>query len=161
VPSGPIVIGYDGSPASQRAIGAAAELLAPRPALVIVVWNPGLGFELAELPTASVGLPPAQVDMRTAMEVDQALYQRAQALAEQGAQRAREAGLRAEALVVGEDMDVPVADAIVRVAIDRDAPAVVVGAHSGGPLGESPGSIARRVVRRAPCPVVLVRAGEH
>jgi hypothetical protein len=49
---GPIVIGYDGSVAAEHAVREAGELLGGRPALVVVVWNQGLGFELLELPTA-------------------------------------------------------------------------------------------------------------
>jgi nucleotide-binding universal stress UspA family protein len=161
VPSGPIVIGYDGSPASERAIRDSAELLAPRPAVVVVAWKPGLGFELVELPTSSVGLPPLSIDIGRALEIEDALFERAQRLAEKGAGLARDAGYQAEALVVADDPDVPIADTIVRVARERDAPALVVGAHGHGRLGETPGSVARRVVRQAPCPVVLVRAPDE
>jgi hypothetical protein len=58
--SGPIVIGYDGSPAAEHAVAEAGDLLNGRLALVVVVWNQGLGFELLELPTATIGLPPAR-----------------------------------------------------------------------------------------------------
>ena len=41
VSSGPIIIGYDGSPVADHAIREAAALLGPRPALVVVVWESG------------------------------------------------------------------------------------------------------------------------
>ena len=42
-----IVIGYDGSPASDHAIRSSHALLSPRPLLVVVVWEPGHGLRAA------------------------------------------------------------------------------------------------------------------
>jgi nucleotide-binding universal stress UspA family protein len=152
------LIAYDGSPGAERAIRDSGRLLSGRRALVVVVWKAGLGFELVELPTASLGLPPATVDVRTAMELDRELQERAQLLARKGAGLARDAGFEAEGLVVAEDHETAVAEAIVREAGDRDAAAVVVGAHGHGPLSSVIlGSISRDVIRHAPCPVVVVR----
>jgi nucleotide-binding universal stress UspA family protein len=65
-------------------------------------------------------------------------------------------GLPAESLVVADDMSI--ADTLIRVAAEQDAPAVVVGAHRHGALSEVLlGSTSRDVVRRAPCPAVVVR----
>jgi hypothetical protein len=50
VGNGPVVIGYDGAPSSRRALKQAAPLLTPRRALVIVVWEPGVAFELLNAP---------------------------------------------------------------------------------------------------------------
>jgi nucleotide-binding universal stress UspA family protein len=157
--SGPILVAYDGSPASEHALRQAGELLAPRPALVVVVTKEGVGFELMELPTANVGLPPAALDVRTAIEVDEAMHEHAQRLAQKGVGLARDAGFEAEGLAVAEDLHVPVAEAIVRVANERDAQAVVVGAHGHSKLGDVIlGSTSRDVIRQAPCPVVVGRA---
>jgi nucleotide-binding universal stress UspA family protein len=156
--SGPVVIGYDGSAASDRAVHEAADLLSERKALVVVVYKAGVAFEALELPTVT-GLPPAPVDIRTALEVDEAIYERAQRLAQHGAGLAREAGFDAEGIVVAEEFDVSIAATIVRVARERDAQAVVVGAHHRGRLDELLlGSTSRGVVRNAPCPVLVVRA---
>jgi nucleotide-binding universal stress UspA family protein len=157
--SGPILVAYDGSPASEHALRQAGELLAPRPALVVVVTKEGVGFELMELPTANVGLPPAALDVRTAIEVDETMHEHAQRLAQKGVGLARDAGFEAEGLAVAEDLHVPVAEAIVRVANERDAQAVVVGAHGHSKLGDVIlGSTSRDVIRHAPCPVVVARA---
>ena len=105
-----VVIGYDGSDAAERAIREAGGLLSGRPALVVVVWKAGLGWELVELPTTSIGLPPASIDVRTVVEIDQAMAERAQKLAEQGARVARDAGFKADGLAVAEDVETPIAE---------------------------------------------------
>jgi nucleotide-binding universal stress UspA family protein len=159
---GPVLIGYDGSPAAEHAIREGGSLLSGRPALVLVVWKAGLGFEIVELPTATIGLPPAPIDIHTAAEIDRAMAERAQRMAQHGAQLAREVGLEADGLAVADDPDVPVAETIVRVARQRDAQAVVVGAHGHGRVGSVLlGSISRDVIRQAPCPVVVVRGADE
>jgi nucleotide-binding universal stress UspA family protein len=152
---GPIVIGFDGTSASEHGLREAAALLAPRRALVVVVWEAGAAFEMMELPN-TVGIPPAPIDIRTATELDRALYERAQRLAQHGAELAKETGLEAEGLAVADD--VTVADTLVRLARERDAQALVVGAHGHGRLSEVLlGSTSNEVVRRAECPVLVVR----
>jgi nucleotide-binding universal stress UspA family protein len=150
----PIVVAYDATPAAERALREAAALLAGRPALVLVVWKAGLAFELIALPASSIGLPPAPLDIRAALAAEESAYEGARRAAEQAAQLARELGLDAEPLVVADEPEVPVSETIVSVARERDAQAVVVGAHRhGGILG----GVTRGVVRDAPCPVVVVR----
>jgi nucleotide-binding universal stress UspA family protein len=161
VHAGPIVIGFDGSPAAQQAAQESGALLSGRRAVVVVVWKQGLGFELLALPTI-VGLPPVELDTRTALEIDQQMYERAQQLAQQGAEIAREAGLEAGSLAVAEDPDVPIGDVLVRVARERDAAAVVVAPHGHGPVAQAlPGRLSNDVMRSAACPVVVVRPHEH
>ena len=156
--SGPIVIGYDGTEASDHAIAEAGRLLEGRPALVVVVYKQGLGFEAAELPTVTMGFPPAPLDVRTALEIDAAIYEGAQRMAQQGAERAMDAGFEAEGLAVADDVEIPVAETLVKVASERDAPAIVVGAHGHGRLSTVVlGSTSRDVIRKASCPVVVVR----
>jgi nucleotide-binding universal stress UspA family protein len=155
---GPVVIGYDGSPAAERALAEAAALLGPRPALVVVVWEAGRAFEAAEWAALTLDTPAPTVDLRTAFELDQAAYASAERTAHQGEGLARSMGLPAEALVVADE--VSVADTLIRVARERDSPAVVVGAHRHGALSEVLlGSTSRDLVRHAPCPVVVIREG--
>jgi nucleotide-binding universal stress UspA family protein len=155
--SGPILIGYDGTAASERAVRETAELLPGRPALVVVVVKTGLAFELIELPASSIGLPPASIDIRTALEVEQSLLEGARRGAERAAALARDLGIDAEPLVVAEDPEVAVDETLVRLARERDAQVVVVGAHAHGPII---GSISRGVVRRAACPALVVRESD-
>jgi nucleotide-binding universal stress UspA family protein len=149
-----VVIGYDGSPVADRAVAEAAGLLAPRPALVVVVWEAGRGFEAAW----PVGLeaPVPVLDIRTALELEEAFYEAAERTARQGAALAMSMGLQAESLVVADDISV--ADTLIRVTRERDAAAVVVGAHRHGALSEVLlGSTSRDVIRHAPCPAIVVR----
>ncbi|MEA2268370.1 MAG: hypothetical protein QOC64_980 [Solirubrobacteraceae bacterium] len=159
--TGPIVIAFDGTPDAEAALREAAELLRTRKAVVVVVWKQGLAFELMELP-AVTGLPPAPIDVRTALEIDERLYESARHLAQQGARLASELGLEAEGLAVAEDPDVPVSAPIVRVARERDSQAIVVAPHHHGKRGPLVlGSVSRDVVRHAPCPVVMAIADEE
>jgi nucleotide-binding universal stress UspA family protein len=155
--AGPIVIGYDGTNDSERALRDGGSLLKPWAAVVVVVWKQGLGFEYLELPS-TVGLPPAAIDIRTALEIDKKLYERAQRLAQHGARLAREVGLAAEALAVAEDLETPISETLVSVAKQRDSRAMVVGGHGHGGLL---GATVRGVIREAPCPVVVTGPAEH
>jgi nucleotide-binding universal stress UspA family protein len=151
--SGPVVIGYDDSAASRQTVREAAALLAPRPAIVVVVWEAGLAYET--LSAGTIGLPPATIDVRAAMEINEEERDRAQRLAQQGAALAREVGFEAEGLVVADE--VPVGKTLARVAEERDSQAIVVGARRKKGLPELLGSTARDVLRHAPCPVVVIR----
>lgn len=156
MPSAAVVIGFDGSPGSDRALREAADLLARRPAVVVVVWKRGLAFELMELPTATEGLPPSRLDLGSALETERSLYENARRLAEQGAAIARDAGFDAEPLVAADDVDTPVAETLVRVARDRDAAGIVVLRHPR--RGEwIIGSTTRDVIRHADRSVVVAR----
>jgi nucleotide-binding universal stress UspA family protein len=154
VRSGPVVIGYDSTAAALQALAEAAALLRGREALVVTVWKAGLGFELVALPASSIGLPPAPVDVRTALDIERGQFEAAQRAAEQCAEHARRMGLEAQPLVVADDPETPVSETLVRVAKERDAAVLVVGAHAHGPVL---GGIARAVVRDAECPVLVSR----
>jgi nucleotide-binding universal stress UspA family protein len=157
----PILIAYDGSPSADHAIREGGRLLPGRRALVLVVYKQGTGFELAELPAVSIGAPPAPLDIRAALEVDQELAERSQMMAQHGAEMAREAGFEAEALAVADDVDTAVAETIVTVAREQSADAIVVGAHGHSRLSEAVlGSTSRDVIRRAPCPVLIARPAQ-
>ena len=158
--SGPIVIGYDGSPASDHAVREAGTLLAGREALVVVVWEASVAYQVTAVPVATLGLAPVPLDVRTARKIEVAAYEGAQHLAEQGVSLAREAGFDGEGLVVADELSV--ADTLVRVAAERDASAIAVGARGRGAVGGLLlGSTSQGVIRRAKCPVVVVRHHQH
>ena len=152
--SGPVLIAYDATPASAKAIREGATLLAGRPGLVLVVWKPRLAFDAIALPTSGIGLPAAPLDIRATLEAEDHLYDAARRAAEHGAQLAREHGVDAQPLVVADEPEIGVDETISTVASERGAQAVVVGGHAHGPIV---GAIVRGVIKRAPCPVVVVR----
>ena len=149
-----MLIAYDGTKTSEQALREAAALLEGRPALLVIVVKPGLAFELIELPASSIGLPPAPLDVRAALETERALYEGAQRAAQRAAALARSLGLEANGLVVVEDPEVTVAETLLRIAREREAEAITVGAH---PHGGLLGSTTRAVVRDARCAVLVVR----
>jgi len=154
--SGPVLIGFDGSDASAHAVREAGALLGPRDALVVVVWEPDAAYQVAAVPMIPLSLTPVAVDVGRAMEVEKELYAGAQEMAQQGADVAREAGFEAEPLVVADVLSVP--ETLVRVADERDAQTIVVGASGRGGLSELLlGSTSRGVIKRATRPVVVVR----
>ena len=145
------MFGYDGSPASERSLRLTAPLVAPKRALVVTVWDPRVGFKVL-----TPSIPPAPIDIRAALEIDESLYEDARRMAEQGAATARNLGFDAEALAVADVLTV--AATLVRLARERDAAAIVVGTHGHQAVREIlVGSTARDVIRTAPCPVTVVR----
>jgi nucleotide-binding universal stress UspA family protein len=156
---GPVVIAFDGSPTALRALQEAAELLAPRPGLVVVVWEAGAAYDFATLPSAGFELPPARLDLRAAAELDQALYADAERLARHGAAIASSRGMPADALAVADELTV--SETIARVAREVDAATVVVGRHDHSALHDVLlGSTTKGLLRHAPCPVLVVRHTE-
>jgi nucleotide-binding universal stress UspA family protein len=152
VREGPIIIGYDGSAASQRAVTETGMLLGKREALVVTVWEAGAGFALVEDPT----IPPAPIDFRLAFEYEEQLYEGARQRAERGARSAIAAGLDAEGLAVADESTVW--ESLVRLATERDAACVAVGSHGHRALREVfIGTTTRHLIQHAPCPVLAVR----
>jgi nucleotide-binding universal stress UspA family protein len=154
----PVVIAYDGSESAEHALREAGALLPGRKALVVAVWKAGVGLEAIELPASSMGLPPSALDVDAALDADRALYERAQRLAAHGTALATDAGFEAEALAVADEPAVSVAETLARLASEREAQAIVVGAHGHGRVGQVLlGSTSRDLIRHATCPVVVVR----
>ncbi len=150
--SGPALVGYDGSPAAERALQAAIDLVGAVPMLVVVIWEAGLPFDLVAAPTVD----PAPIDIRAALELDQQLYDRAQRWAEQAAAEARARGRSADGLVVADEMSP--ADTLIRLAAERDAAVIVVGRHGHRAVRDAlVGGTTRELIRRAPCPVLVAR----
>jgi nucleotide-binding universal stress UspA family protein len=144
----PILVCYDGSPGAARAVEAASILFPGRRAIVLYVW-PGVAAERVRT-TSVEGVRDELVE-----EVRVAARREAAAVADEGTSLARRAGLEAKPLTV--ETRERVSDAIVRVATEESAAAVVIGRPSRTRLGSLlPGSVSRSVVEHCPTPTVVV-----
>jgi nucleotide-binding universal stress UspA family protein len=153
--SGTAIVGFDGTATAERAVREAGGLLAPRRALVVVAIEAGATFGTVLAPVLAAGLPATELEIRNAAQAEDAVIEEAVDLARKGAALAQEVGLEAESLVVSDD--VPVASTLLRVADERDASVVVVGAHRRGALSRLLlGSTAKDVLERARRPVLVV-----
>lgn len=150
-----ILIAYDGSADSQSAIDTAAQLFAGQPATVLSVWEPFV--EVMTRTGAGVAFGPSMID---GAEIDKASEQAAKERADEGAQRAREAGLdptqgRADV------SHGTVAATILRAADDCGASAVVMGTRGlRGLKSMLLGSVSHAVLQHADLPVMIVPSAE-
>jgi len=160
MPSRPVVIAFDGSPAALRALQEAAELLAPRPGLVVVVWEAGVAYDYATIPSTGLDLPPAQFDLRSAAKLDEAVYSDARELARKGAGIATSLGMPADGMAVADELTV--GETLVQVARDVDAATLVVGRHGHSALRDVLlGSTTKHLLHNTPCPLLVGRHVEN
>jgi nucleotide-binding universal stress UspA family protein len=152
----PIVIAYDGSTAARSAVRQAGLLFAPRPAVVLTVWEPGLAEFMLMPGTGGMGTMMMPYDPTVVRDIDRAAEDHAHDIAEDGAQLARSEGLVAEALAVRDATDT--VGALVAAADEHDAAAIVVGSRGlRGLKSKLLGSTSAGVLGRSNRPVVIVR----
>jgi nucleotide-binding universal stress UspA family protein len=140
----PILICYDGSADSDRAIVAAAALLGPRRAVVVDIGPLLTGSEsIAALSSVVPGTAFEDMNMDGAMEKARA-----------GAGRAREAGFNAEPRA---ELAEPFWQGIVDVADEIDAAVIVIGSRGLKGIREQfEGSVSHEVAAHAGRPVLIV-----
>jgi nucleotide-binding universal stress UspA family protein len=133
-----VVVGFDGSPAAERALDRAAELAGDGGRVVLLAAS-------TRLESGGVVDEPI-LDSPSPEERDAAL--------DRGAAALRERGI--EPQIVAADGEP--AEALVRAGRDADADMIVVGSTGSGFVARALlGSTAENVVRRAPCDVLVVR----
>jgi nucleotide-binding universal stress UspA family protein len=142
----PLLICYDASPEAADTIAYVAGLLPGARAVVVTVWKPILEELLAGPPDA----PPIS-DLADANERQQ---QAALVVAEQGAQLASKAGLRAEAGVV-EATD-SLWEAIEAAADEVHARLITCGTSRSGVAAALPGQLASSLVQHSSRAVLVV-----
>jgi nucleotide-binding universal stress UspA family protein len=150
-----VLIGYDGSEESEQAIRGAAELLAPRRAVVAHVWD-----SLSEL-LLHRDLDDLSGSLREAAdELDAGDAQAAERLARRGAELAEAAGLQATPVSArGRPRAWPT---LLELADEHDAAAVVVGSRGlGGVKSALLGSVSSGVLGHSQRPVLVVPGQEE
>jgi nucleotide-binding universal stress UspA family protein len=148
--TGPILLCYDRSVGSVRAIETAGALFPGRAAIVLHVWSPmaALGAVYGAL------VPSAAFDER---EITQA----AMLLAEEGVRMADGAGLEATPAIASARFD-GTANTILAVAEQHQAGVIVVGARGLSAMRAIVlGSVSHGVVQHAHCPVLVIPPVQH
>lgn len=147
-----ILIAYDGSPDAQAAIDHAGDLMRGRAVTVLTVWEPFSDM----LARVGAGMPIGTVDYA---EVDRSSENEARRRAEEGAARAREAGLDAHPRVQARHGSI--AGSILSAADDAGAEAIVLGTRGlTGIKSVLLGSVSHAVLQHADRPVIVVPSPE-
>jgi nucleotide-binding universal stress UspA family protein len=143
----PILLCYDGSEDAKHAIRESAALLAPRPAIVLSVWQDAAA--LPALAWAGGALPDLEAVYAAARDG-------AHRTAEDGAGIARAAGFDATATTA--EAKGPVWSAIEEAAEAHEAGSIVIGSRGlSGVKSILLGSVSNGVVHHARRPVIVVR----
>jgi nucleotide-binding universal stress UspA family protein len=147
-----ILIAYDGSEDAQAAIRRAGELFRGEGAAVLSVWERFIDV----IARTGAGMPIGEVDYEA---LDRGYQEEATRLAEEGAERARQAGLEAQARVrVRENT---IAATILAEADELGATAIVLGTRGlTGLKSLLLGSVSHAVVQHAQIPVMIVPSEE-
>jgi nucleotide-binding universal stress UspA family protein len=150
----PIVIAYDGSDHARAAVEHAGALLPTRDAIVICVWAPIIYSASSARLGATAG-----VLMDSDFGLDAVARERAEQLAEEGAELARRAGLDAHARAI--EATGAAWHGIVRCADELDAALIVTGTRGRSTMAAALlGSTAQGVLHHAHRPVLVV-AGDQ
>jgi nucleotide-binding universal stress UspA family protein len=142
----PVLFCYDGSDGSKTALTAAAELIKPFDAVVLVVWTPAV-VQLARAGSFIVAVPNEG-------EIDEQEAAKARQIAEEGAAAARERGYNATALTA--EATESVAKAIDDVAEELDAGLIICGQRGRGTIGSALlGSVSHALAAHTRRPVLI------
>jgi nucleotide-binding universal stress UspA family protein len=142
----PVLFCYDGSEGSKTALGAAAELIKPADAVVLVVWMRAV-VQLARAGSFLVAIPNEG-------EIDDQELGLAQQIAEDGAAGARRRGYNASARVARAEESV--AKTIEEVAQEIDAGLIVCGQRGRGEIRSALlGSVSHALAARTKRPVLI------
>lgn len=160
MPKPRLLIAYDGSDVANAAVRSAAELFPGCAALIVTVWEPGLGATAALAPGLdAAGTVAVPLDPELASDIDKAQEHHAAVVSREGARLAGSLGLDARPHPIPDKAHV--ADTIVELADSGDETVVVIGSHGiTGLRSHLLGSTSRHVLAHCKLPVLVVRAPE-
>jgi nucleotide-binding universal stress UspA family protein len=142
----PVLFCYDGSDGSKTALTAAAELVKPADAVILVVWMPAV-LQLARSGSFLVAVPNEG-------EMDEEEATTARRIAEEGAGRARTRGYNASAHIAQANESV--ARTIDEIAQEIDAGLVVCGQRGRGAIGSALlGSVSHALAAHTKRPLLI------
>ena len=142
----PVLFCYDGSDGSKTALAAAAALIKPADAVVLVVWMPAAA-QLARAGSFIVAIPNEG-------EIDEQEAASARQIAEEGAAGARSRGYRASARIAQANESV--VKTIDDVAQEIDAGLIVCGQRGRGVIGSALlGSVSHALAAHTKRPVLI------
>jgi len=142
----PVLFCYDGSDGSKVALAAAAELIKPADAVVLVVWM-AAAVQLARAGSFVVAVPNEG-------EIDHEEAAIARQIAEEGAARGRDRGYNASARIAQATESV--ARTIDEIAQEIDAGLVVCGQRGRGMLGSALlGSVSHALATHTKRPLLI------
>lgn len=150
-PGRPTLLCFDGSDDAAAAIATAGELLAPRAAVVLTVWEPVASWEPYD--PATILTAPLSRLAANALALDEIARDLAGERAEHGAELARTAGFQAD----GRSRQGKPWRIICEVAEELGAEPIVIGARGLGRVESALlGSVSVAVVTHAKRPVLVV-----
>jgi len=148
-----ILICYDGSPDSQAAIDRAAQLMPGQTATVLNIWEP---FSTVIARTGGLTIWPDGIDFE---QIDIAAERSAGDRAQEGAQRARDAGLHAQPHT--RSRGATIAETILSEADELHADLIVLGTRGlTGLKSLMLGSVSYAVLQHADRPVIVIPSPE-